>query len=123
MKGRAAGGTGWAVAWRGATEVDAALVAGQLRAAGLDVLVDGSQTPYRAMTFPLGGTWVVRVPGRQLEDARAVLREVGEEGNLDGEEEEGLLSRDQRATLVVAGAGLGLLGVVLIIIVIVEAAG
>ncbi|GIW18392.1 MAG: hypothetical protein KatS3mg064_1549 [Tepidiforma sp.] len=73
-------GEPWAVAWRGATEVDAELTAGLLRAAGVEALVEGSQTPYRAVTFPLGGTWLVRVRAEQLAAAQAVLEEAGEGG-------------------------------------------
>lgn len=115
----------WAVAWRGATEVDAELTAGLLRAAGIEALVEGSQTPYRAMTFPLGGTWLVRVRAEQLAAAQAVLEDAGEGANLErGEPEEGgLLTRDQRATLKAAGLGLAVLAIAVLALLLREAAG
>jgi len=113
----------WEVVWWGATEVDAELTAGQLRAAGIPALVEGSATPYRAAAFPLGGTWLIRVPAEAIESARALLEEVGEGPNLEAEEGGDLLDANQRATLKAAGFGLAVLGIVILLLLIREAAG
>jgi hypothetical protein len=114
----------WEVVWQGTTEIDAEMTAGLLRSAGLRALVEGSHTPFRAATFPLGGTWRVRVPVGEMEAARAVLLEAGEERNLvsaEAEEQKGWLSGDQRATLVAAAVGLAVLAIVIIFLSIREA--
>ena len=120
----------WEVVWRGPTEIDAELTAGQLRAAGIPAMVEGSQTPYRAAAFPLGGTWLIRVPAEAIEPARALLEEVGEGPNLETEEGGDLLDanqratlKNQRATLKAAGFGLAVLGIVILLLLIREAAG
>lgn len=113
----------WEVVWRGPTEVEAELTAGQLRAAGIPALVEGSATPYRAAAFPLGGTWLIRVPAEAIEPARALLEEVGEGPNLETEEGGDLLDANQRATLKAAGFGLAVLGIVILLLLIREAAG
>lgn len=110
----------WVVAWQGGSEVDAEIVAGRLRAEGIDAMVTGSHTPYRTATFPLGGTWAIRVRQAQLAEAQAILAGAGEGPNLP-REEPGLLSRDQRATLVAAGLALGGLAVALALYALVEA--
>lgn len=113
----------WEVVWRGPTEVDAELTAGQLRAAGIAAIVDGSQTPYRAAAFPLGGTWLIRVPAGAVEEARVLLEEVGEGPNLETAEGGDLLDANQRATLKAAGFGLAALGIVILLLLLREAAG
>jgi hypothetical protein len=115
-----------ALIWRGPTEVDAELTAGQLRAAGIAATIEGSQTPYRATAFPLGGTWQIRVPEDQFEAARQVLEAAGEGHNLVGEAEDGpggLLNADQRATLRVAGLATAVFAVVVLLLLIWEARG
>ncbi len=113
-------GAEWAIAWQGGSEVEAQIVAGRLRAEGIDAMVTGSSTPYRAATFPLGGSWAIRVPRAQLAEAQALLAGAGEGPNLP-REEPGLLSRDQRATLVAAGVALGGLAAALALYALVEA--
>lgn len=94
--------------WRGPSEVAAEVTAGRLRAEGVGAVVVGSETPYRATAFPLGGTWEIRVPAEEAEAARVVLELAGEAGNIvaEGDEGGGLLTPEQRATMWFAAAGL-----------------
>ncbi|WP_322795564.1 hypothetical protein [Tepidiforma sp.] len=83
------------------------MTAGRLRAEGVEAVVVGSGTPYRATAFPLGGTWEIRVPPEEAEAARIVLELAGEAGNVVPDDEGGeLLTADQRATMWFVAAGL-----------------
>ncbi|MCK9517894.1 MAG: hypothetical protein M0R74_02525 [Dehalococcoidia bacterium] len=93
--------------WRGDGEAQAEVVAGQLRARGIDALPTGIRPGSAEGALLIrSGTWAISVPARDAVAARRLLRQAGE-GPLviEGESPGKGLSRDQQATLVFAALG------------------
>ena len=111
----------WERVWQGDSEAVASIVAGRLEAEGIRTRVHGSATPYRTAALALGGTWNIAVVRSNAERARDLLHEYEESHNIISLEDEEAFTANQRLSLTWAARALVVLGIVLALLLILEA--